>query len=138
MSISKSRMVMYPITVSGGDGEDVTITQEWNDINEANPEIQISQEQAAVVASWLIEAANRNKDFVASEETVPVSAFLGGPMAEPKELSVFTNASGMVVVKMDDDFVVEISPIMAKRLREHLSRAIADSLTEMLTGDDQI
>jgi hypothetical protein len=41
----------------------------------------------------------------------------------------------MVVLKIDDDAFIEIAPAMAKRLREQISVAIRESITDMLRPD---
>jgi hypothetical protein len=51
-------------------------------------------------------------------------------------MNVHCNARGMVVLAITDDVHVEISPAMAKRLRERLSVAIRASLTTLLKPDD--
>lgn len=129
------RKSMNQISVYVDDDGNVVLTQEVHDLNEPDPKIVLSPEQAPLLASWIYDAG-REGDAALEEpaDNIPVSVFAGGPMAEPENLEVFHNAQGMVILKFGDS-VMEISPAMAKRLREHLSHAIRSALTEMLRPD---
>ena len=48
---------------------------------------------------------------------------------------MYVNAAGMVNIKVNDEVRLEVSPTMVKRLREQLSRAITQSLTDLLRPD---
>ena len=126
---------MNQISVHLDSDGNIVLIQEVHDMNEPDPEIRLSPEQAPLVASWIYEAGRTSEsDGDEPSEKIPVSVFAGGPMAEPENLEVFHNAEGMVILKFGDS-LVEISPAMAKRLREHLSHAIRSALTEMLRPD---
>lgn len=128
---------MNQISVQVDDDGNVVLTQEIHDPNEPDPKIILSSGQAPLVASWIYDAG-RESDADAEErdDNIPVAVFAGGPLAEPENLEVFHNAQGMVVLKFGES-VMEISPAMAKRLREHLSHAIRSALTEMLRPDSE-
>lgn len=126
---------MNQISVHVAVDGNVILTQELHDMNEPDPQIVLSPEQAPLVASWIYEAGRESDaDGEEPSEKIPVSVFAGGPMPEPENLEVFHNTQGMVVMKFGDS-IVEVSPAMAKRLREHLSHAIRSALTEMLRPD---
>lgn len=127
---------MHQISVDTNEDGDVVLSQALNDLNEPDPEIVISPEQAPLVAAWLTQAA---EDSVADREderdVIPIRYFARGPEAELESLSVYTNNSGMIILSIDEDTYIEVSPVMAKRLRDQLSRAIRESLTNMLRPD---
>ena len=129
---------MYPLKVSGTDSGDVLVTQEWNDMNESNPEIVLSSEQAILAAGWILETASEGNEEASQIESIPANFYSRGPESEAQELKIYPNAHGMIILSIDEDTFVEVSPAMAKRLREQLTKAISSSLTDMLRGDESI
>lgn len=130
------RRVMHQISIDTNEDGDVVLSQAMNDLNEPDPEIVISPDQAPLVAAWLTDAAQSS--FSEREDgtnAIPVRYFARGPDAELETLSVYTNSSGMVILSIDENTYIEVSPSMAKRLRDQLSRAIRESLTDMLRPD---
>lgn len=130
------RRVMHQISVDTNEDGDVALSQALNETNEADPGIVISPEQAPLVAAWLTQAAEqsvaaRNDD----RDVIPIRYFAREPEAELETLSVHTNSSGMVILSIDEDTYIEVSPAMAKRLLDQLSRAIRVALTDMLRPD---
>ena len=71
-----------------------------------------------------------------AQEAVPAMFYADGP-ADSEELSAFHNGQGMVILRIGEKHFLEISPSMAKRLREQLSVAIRSALTEMLRPDSE-
>lgn len=135
------RKEMHPIAVEVGDDGLIHITQAINDINEPDPKIRIAPEQSTLVASWIVEVASDGVDGEVTPETqesVPVNFWNNGPMGEPMDLDIYPNASGMIVLKISDGSFLEVSPVMAKRMREKLSRAISQSLTNMFRSDTDV
>jgi|SRR5690242_222405 len=120
------------------DGDMILISQEIHDLNEADPVISVSPDQAALLASWIIEASGRQSEQSAAVESIPVKFFSRGPEAELEEMSVYNNSSGMIILSIDEDTYIEISPAMAKRMRDQLSKAISLAFTDMLRGDDEV
>jgi hypothetical protein len=91
-----------------------------------------------LVASWIYEAGQAiNLTSDENEQEIPVRFYARGPEADAETLSVYNNTGGMIILKIDDDTFIEISPAMAKRLRDQLSKAIRASLTEMLRPDSE-
>ena len=131
------KRVMNSVSVETNDDGDIVISQQWNDINEPDPEITISTEQAPLLASWILEAAETSPEGDSSPEAIPVKFWARGPAPDSEDLTVYNNASGMVILKIDDDTFIEIAPAMAKRLREQLSRAITSALTDMFRPDSE-
>jgi hypothetical protein len=131
------KKVMHPISVATSDEGNILLSQALNDINEPDPEILISPEQAPLVVSWLLEAGQTisTSDVDSEEEGIPVRFFARGPEADSENLSVYNNIAGMIILKIDDDTFIEVSPSMAKRLRDQLSKAIRTALTDMLRPD---
>ncbi|MBF6989296.1 hypothetical protein [Cupriavidus sp. IK-TO18] len=128
---------MQAVSVEVADDGMVILTQQTNDLNDPDPTIHLSAEQTPLVSTWLYEAAGcaTTHGDEAASETIPVRYFARGPDAEAEQLDVFCNAQGMVVLKIDDDAFIEISPAMAKRLRKQISVAIRESITDMLRPD---
>ncbi|BCN13346.1 hypothetical protein RPSD_52310 (plasmid) [Ralstonia solanacearum] len=128
---------MQAVSVETTDDGMVVLTQQINDLDDSDPQIHLTVEQTPLVASWLYEAAGNAaaSGNVIEGENIPVRYFARGPEAEAQDLSVFCNSQGMVVLKIDDDTFIEIAPAMAKRLREQISVAIRESLTDMLRPD---
>tara|TARA_R110000751_G_scaffold296848_1_gene406225 strand:+ start:1950 stop:2348 length:399 start_codon:yes stop_codon:yes gene_type:complete len=129
---------MHAVDVSIDSNGEIAIHQEWNDMNHDDPVVTISKEQAGMVASWIIEAAQKESKFVETEPTISVNFYSRGPEAESEELSIFNNQRGMVVLKIDDDNFIEMSPKMAKRARDQLTKAISESIGTMFTSDDEV
>mgnify|MGYP001807452820 CR=1 FL=1 len=116
---------MHPIAVDTAENGDVVLTQAIGDLNEPDPEIRIAPEQAAVVCGWIQQAAGG----------VPATLYTDDRGPELESIEVYINAAGMVNIKVNEEVRLEISPVMAKRLREQLSRAITESLTDLLRPD---
>jgi hypothetical protein len=133
----KLKKTMHSVEVEADELDQIVITQRWNDINENDPVISISKEQAPLLAQWILEAAEAGYGESEGEERIPVKYWAHGPEVS-EQMEVFCNGSGMVVLRLNDDAFIEISPIMAKRLREQLSRAITGSLTNMFRPDSEI
>jgi hypothetical protein len=132
------RRQMRQVSVEGRDDGIIVLSQEINDMNgEPDPQIEISPEQAPLLAAWILEASGEEPDSGDREpEPVPAMFYADGP-ADPEELSAFHNGQGMVVLRIGEKHFLEISPSMAKRLREQLSAAIRSALTEMLRPDSE-
>lgn len=127
--------IMHPVKVNTTVDGDISITQRWNDINERDPEIIISPEQAPLLASWLLESAEEYSGESTEDAPIPCKYWCRGPEADSEQLDVYTNTTGMIVLKISDDAFIEVSPAMAKRLRERLSRAITGALADMFRPD---
>ena len=130
------KKVMHQISVANNDNGEIVLTQALGDMNEPDPEIIISADQSVMVASWIYEAGHAitNEDSE-DKQAIPVRFYAKGPEADAENLSVFNNTGGMIILKIDDDTFIEVSPIMAKRLRDQLSIAIRIALTDMLRPD---
>ena len=128
---------MHQITVEATDSGSIVISQAWNDMNERDPEITISSEQAPLVASWIYQAGEYASQDDESDDGVPVRFYARGPEAEAESLTVYNNNAGMIILKIDDDTFIEVAPAMAKRLRDQLSKAIRSSLTDLLRPDSE-
>ncbi len=131
------KKTMHHVEVSTSDDRDILIKQEFNDVNEHDPVITISREQAGLVASWILEAAEEAGDYEPEDLPVMVNYYSRGPEAESEELTIFNNSRGMIVVKIDDDNFIEMSPQMGKRMRDLLSKAISSSIGSMFLADDE-
>ena len=129
---------MHHIKVFTKENGNTVILQEWNDMNERDPEIEISPDQVGMVASWLLEANAEKADKENESSIIPANVWMGGPESESQELEIFQNQHGMVVLKISDDIIVELSPNMAKRAREKLTKAIGDSFVDMLRNDNDV
>jgi hypothetical protein len=129
---------MNAVDVSVDSNGEIAIHQEWNDINHDDPVVTISKEQAGMVASWIIEAAQGDSEFEENNSTISVNYYSRGPEAESVELSIFNNERGMVVLKIDDDNFIEMSPKMAKRARDQLTKTISESIGTMFTPDEDV
>ena len=129
------KKTMHQISVATTGEGDIVISQEWNDLNEPDPEITISADQASLVASWVYQAGQDASQDGESDEAVPIRFYARGPEAEDESLSVYNNSAGMIILKIDEDTFIEIAPAMAKRLRDQLSKAIRSSLTDLLRPD---
>lgn len=129
---------MYPISVSTNQNGDILIKQEWNDINEPDPEITVSPEQAGLVASWIFRAATESSETDEELESIPIQFYSRGPESELENLKVYNNANGMIILSIDEDTFIEVSPAMAKRIRDQLSKAISVAFTDMLRSDDEV
>lgn len=128
---------MYPVKVSNSSAGEVLVTQEWNDINEPDPEIILSAAQARLVASWIFEAAAELADGSERKESIPVTFFGRGTESELEELRIYNNDSGMIIFSINENTFIEVSPAMAKRVREQLSKAISIAFADMLRGDEE-
>lgn len=127
---------MHALSVDSNDDGDIVISQEIHDPNYPDPEIVISSDQIPLLAAWMYEAGNlTNPDQIEDEQTIPVRFFGRGPEADSENLSVFHSAQGMIILRIDGETFIEVSPIMAKRLRDQLSTAIRSAFTEMLRPD---
>ncbi|QOW22026.1 hypothetical protein [Novilysobacter avium] len=129
---------MQSVQVETDGDNNILISQEIHDLNEPDPVITVSPDQAALLASWIIEASGRSSAPSDAVELIPVKFFSRGPEAELEEMSVYNNSSGMIILSIDEDTYIEISPAMAKRMRDHLSKAISLAFTDMLRGDDEV
>jgi hypothetical protein len=128
------KKVMHPLSVDTNSDGDIVLSQRIDDPNYPDPEILISPDQVPLLMAWIYEA----RDSEASElesEPVAVNLYGRGPRPDLEKVSVYNNPHGMIILKIDDDTFIEISPAMAKRLREQLSVAIRAALTEMLRPD---
>jgi hypothetical protein len=133
------KRTMRNLTVETSSDGSVHLSQELHDPNFDDPIIEISSDQAAIVATWILEAGREARDEIGIDnDSIPVSLYQGDPGPDHYELSVFGNSRGMIVMRFTDDLFVEISPAMAKRLRERLSDAIRGSLTDMLRPDKDV
>lgn len=131
------KRVMHSVEVGTTVEGDISITQRWNDLNERDPEITISTEQAPLLASWLLEAAEDESGDASEDASIPCKYWARGPEADSEQLEVYNNEAGMIVLRISDDTFIEVSPAMAKRLRERLSRAITGALTDMFRPDSE-
>lgn len=130
------KRVMQHISVEANDEGNIVLTQEIHDLNEPDPQIWISPDQAPLLAAWLYEAAEAAAPERSDDDSaIPVHFYAKGPGPDAENLSVYNNAHGMIILKIDDDTFIEVSPAMAKRLRDQLSRAIRSALTEMFRPD---
>ena len=129
---------MHSVQVETDEEDNIQISQEIHDLNEPDPVITVSPDQAGLLASWLIDAAGTIRGQSEAVESIPVKFFCRGPEAELEELKIYNNNSGMVILSIDADTYIEISPIMAKRMREQLSKAISLAFTDMLRGDEEV
>jgi hypothetical protein len=132
------KKAMHSVSVDVQDGE-IQISQQLHDLNEPDPEIRLTREQAPFVAAWILDtvlASAGAQSDVADE--IPVHLYFAGPdtvSPDSRAISIFVNAAGMVVLKIDDDILIEMSPAMAKRLREQLSVAVRTTMTDMFRPD---
>jgi hypothetical protein len=129
---------MQSVQVETDGDRNILISQEIHDLNEPDPVISVSPDQASLLASWIIEASGRQSEQSDATESIPVKFFSRGPEAELEEMSVYNNSSGMIILSIDEDTYIEISPAMAKRMRDQLSKAISLAFTDMLRGDDEV
>lgn len=129
---------MHSVQVETDEDRNIQISQEIHDLNEPDPIITVSPDQAGLLASWLIEAAGSIRGEAAMIESIPVKFVSRGPEAELEELKVYNNSSGMIILSIDEETYIEISPAMAKRMRDQLSKAISLAFTDMLRGDDEV
>ena len=130
--------VMHHIKVNTDKKGDLVLLQELNDINEHDPKITISADQATLVASWIMEASQEQSDPSAEPARIPVRFWIDGQGPDNDELDIYNNDSGMVVINFSNGAFIEISPVMAKRMREQLSKAITLAHTDMLKSDEEI
>lgn len=129
---------MHSVDVSIDSNGEIAIHQEWNDMNYDDPVVTISKEQAGLVAGWIIEAAQDEADNDDEDQKISVDFYSRGPVSETEEFTIFNNYRGMVVLKIDDDNFIEMSPQMAKRTRDKLTKAISQSIGTMFTADDEV
>jgi hypothetical protein len=129
---------MHSVSVETDRENNIQISQEIHDLNDADPVITVSPDQAGLLAAWLIEAAGSIHGEAEAIESIPVKFFSRGPEAEQEELKVYNNNSGMIILSIDEDTFIEVSPAMAKRMRDQLSKAISLAFTDMLRGDDEV
>lgn len=132
-----ARREMQPIKVETREDGTVALIQSIHSPNDPDPVIELTCEQAPIVASWILDAAGDASQSIHVEDDrpIPVRYYARGPEVGPEELKVFCNDQGMVILKIDDETFLEIAPAMAKRLRERLSTAIRGSLTDLLRPD---
>jgi hypothetical protein len=137
--LSTMKKLMHALSVDTNDDGDIVLSQRIDDPNYPDPEILISPDQVPLVVAWMYEAREITvrEETAAEGESIPIRFFARGPEADSENLSVFHNAQGMVVLKIDDDTFIEMSPAMAKRLRDQLSTAIRSALTQMLGPDTE-
>jgi len=127
---------MQAVSVETNDDGDIVVSQKIDDPNYPDPIIVLSPDQVPLVVSWIYEARESSApDEDHEDQSIPVNFYARGPEAEAENLSVFNNSRGMIVLKIDDETFIEISPAMAKRLREQLSSTIRSALTDMLGPD---
>ncbi|KVM26769.1 hypothetical protein WJ54_16075 [Burkholderia ubonensis] len=129
---------MQPISVEVTDDGQVTLTQIINDLNVPDPIIELTREQAPLVAQWIIEAAaggGLGEDSV--NESIPVR-FFDGQDADAENVQVYLNAAGMVIIKLDRESYIELSPVVAKLLRQQLTAAINESVVELNKPDSVV
>ena len=129
---------MYPVRVEKNDKGNIVIIQEWNDMNMDDPEVEVTPEQLGLLTSWLLEATAIHGEETNESSIIPASVWMGGPESEHQELDIYQNTQGMVVLKISDEMHIELSPIMAKRLRERLTKAIGSSFVDMLKNDSDV
>lgn len=129
---------MHSVQVETDRENNIQISQELHDLNEPDPIITVSPDQAGLLACWLMEAAGSIHGESEAFSSIPVKFFSRGPEAELEELKVYNNNSGMIILSIDEDTYIEVSPAMAKRMREQLSKAISLAFTDMLRGDDEV
>ncbi|WP_319524349.1 hypothetical protein [uncultured Desulfosarcina sp.] len=60
---------------------------------------------------------------MSEQEKLPALHFAGGPMGEPADLEVYLNAQGLIIISANDEPLIEISPLIAKKLRKQLNLA---------------
>ncbi len=127
---------MKNISIHTENDGTIVLTQEIHDLNEIDPKIFMSADQAPLVASWVYDAIQAN-DSNSSEQLkkIPIANFIGTSIDKPDDIEVFLNSNGMVSIQIGE-FIIEISPAMAKRLRVQLSEAIRLALTVMLSPDE--
>ena len=53
-------------------------------------------------------------------------------------MEIYHGSNGMILIRLSENEVIEVSPTMAKRMRDQLSRAISISFTNFLKGDDEV
>lgn len=127
---------MHALAVELNEDGDVVISQAIGDMNYPDPEIRITPEQAPLVCSWIQHAADTTSNEEPAESSGVLATFHSDNRGiELEAIEVYINAAGMVNIKVNDETRLEISPTMAKRLREQLSRAITESLTALLRPD---
>lgn len=129
---------MHSVQVETDRDGNIQVSQELHDLNDPDPTITVSPDQAGLLASWLMEAAGSTHGKASAIESIPVKFFSCGPEAELEELKVYNSVSGMIILSIDEDTYIEVSPIMAKRMRDQLSKAISLAFTDMLRGDDEV
>jgi hypothetical protein len=129
---------MHSVQVETDRDGSIQLSQELHDLNDPDPIITVSPDQAGLLASWLIEAAGSIHGNAQAFDSIPVKFFSRGPEAELEELKVYNNSSGMIILSIDEDTYIEVSPAMAKRMRDQLSKAISLAFTDMLLGDDEV
>jgi len=129
---------MKSVQVETDRENNIQISQEIFDLNERDPVITVTPDQAGLLASWLLEAAGSIQGDTETFESIPIRFFCRGPEAELEELKVYNNNSGMIILNIDENTYIEISPAMAKRMRDQLSKAISFAFTDMLRGDDEV
>ena len=78
------RKVMYPVSVSSTAENEVEIKQEWSDINEPDPIIRVSNDQAGLLATWIIDAVKDNGADVLDGQLIPFTLHGNGMGGEEK------------------------------------------------------
>ena len=108
------RRQMRQVSVEATEDGMIVLSQEINDINgEPDPAIEISPDQAPLLAAWILEASGEEADGGdRAQEAVPAMFYADGP-ADSEELSAFHNGQGMVILRIGEKHFLEISPSMA-------------------------
>lgn len=112
---------MYPVQVETDEDQNIILTQEVFDLNGSDPLIMLSPSQAGVVASWIIEAALGESKV---PDRTPVKFFSHGAEAEVKNMKVYKDNSGKIIIGIDEGTYIKISSARAKRLRDQLLEVI--------------
>jgi hypothetical protein len=126
---------MHSVAVDLNEEGDIVVSQEVGDLNYPDPEIRITPDQAPLLCSWIQQAADTAGGEPEESSKVLATFHTDDRGVELESIEVYINAAGMVNIKVNDETRLEISPTMAKRLREQLSRAITESLTALLRPD---
>lgn len=128
---------MHPVSVATTTSNDIEITQEWNDINEQDPVITLNKDQVGQVATWLLEAM-QEAGGMPVEQPIPYMEHGNGIGSEEKEMEIYNSPNGMIIIDLGDNNRLEISPSMAKRMRDQLSKAVSTAFTDFLKSDSEV
>ena len=69
---------------------------------------------------------------------LPIFHHAGGPTVEPGTMQAFLNVQGLVTIAIDGAPVIEMSPLIAKKLRAQLREAALESFADLLTEDEEL